>query len=51
MQTADELMNDLIEALQISSTYRKQQERQWKQQAVCALMDQEDSFQKTLNMH
>ena len=34
MQTRDELVNDLIEALQISSAYRQQQERQLKEQVI-----------------
>jgi hypothetical protein len=53
MQTHDELMNDLIEALKISSAYRQQQERLWRQGTICdyAPLDQKGSPTKTEQWH
>jgi hypothetical protein len=48
MQTHDELMNDLIEALKTSSAYRQQQELQWRRQAIreCASFAEEKKSMK-----
>ena len=53
MQTRDENLNDLIEALTVSNSYRRQQERRWKQAAMhnCVTQMQEGHSEKFANMH
>ena len=49
MPTHNENLNDLIEALTISNSYRQRQEQEWKQQVVenCAVLNQKET---TLNI-
>ena len=53
MQTREENLNDLIEALEISSAYRQRQERFWRQQALrdCMPLVKEDRPEKVAQFH
>ncbi len=53
MKTREQNLNDLVEALEVSSAYRQQQEQLWRQQASCDYMSQskEDPWTKVGSLH
>ncbi len=49
MQTREQNLNDLIQSLQVSSAYRQQQERLWKQRVIseCVSYSKDNNSAKT----